>query len=425
MKIKGWGRYPVIEATPIRFDHTFPDIPFIANGNFRSYGDAALADSFLNLKKHNRMISFNETTGLLTCESGVMLSEIIERFLPEGWYLRVTPGTKYITLGGAVAADVHGKNHHVVGCFSESVVGFKLLLPSGKQLYCSRDENVNIFHATCGGMGLTGIILEVTLMLKKVKSRWVKQTTIKTSNLQETFDAFETFKDSQYSVAWIDCLSKGASLGRSLLMIGDFDDDGDLAYKPKSVFNIPFDFPSFLLSRFSVKVFNTLYFHKVLNRKSSQRVEVDQFFHPLDGIGYWNRIYGAYGFVQFQFILPKSMSYLGMREILDRISDKGFASFLSVLKLYGPENKNWLSFPMEGYSLALDFKLQAGLFEFLHDLTEMVCEMGGRIYLAKDALMTEKQFNASYSKIEAFKLLRKDLSLTHVIESKLSIRLGI
>ena len=425
MKINGWGRFPVIDGSAVELERAYSDQAFIPNGNFRSYGDAALAQRFVNMRKQNKMIAFDPESGLLTCESGVLLSEIVERFVPDGWYLAVVPGTKYITVGGAIAADVHGKNHHIAGCFSESVTNLKIMLPSREEVYCSVDENQQLFRGTCGGMGLTGIILEATIRLKKISSRWVTQKTIKTYSLQETFAAFEACNQVQYSVAWIDSMAKGESLGRSILMVGDFDSDGDLNYRAKSSVRVPFNFPSWILNKFTIGVFNHLYFSKTKHGESEQRVELDQFFHPLDRIANWNRIYGKSGFVQFQFILPKKVSFSGLKLVLSRLEKSGFASFLSVLKLYGPRNQNFLSFPMEGYSLAMDFKLQPGLLEILSELTDVVCEMGGRVYLAKDALMTSTQFEKSYANANSLRELRKRLGVEKVIRSELSERLGI
>lgn len=429
MKLSGWGRYPVIDSRALGHNHqAWWQQAFIPAGNHRSYGDAALAPVHIPMLKQSRLIAFDEQSGLLTCEAGVLLSEIIEVFLPRGWFLAVTPGTKLISVGGAVASDVHGKNHHIQGCFSECVESLELLLPnqSNNQIKtCSRGENPDLFHATCGGMGLTGVITQVSFYLKRVSSQWIEQTTIKTANLKHTFEAFEQYQDSPYSVAWIDCLAKGESLGRSLLMVGDFAKDGDLSYQPKNNLTIPIDFPGFALNSVSVKAFNALYYGKATKGESQQRVDIDSFFYPLDAINHWTRIYGKHGFVQFQFILPKAVSFEGLEAILKRISQSGMGSFLAVLKLYGAENQNWLSFPMEGYSLALDFKMQPGLVDFIRDLTEQVVELGGRVYLAKDALLTREQFEQSYPKVEQFRALRKDMGLDAHFQSLLSQRLGL
>lgn len=426
MKLSGWGRYPVIDSRALGHKRqAWWQQAFIPAGNHRSYGDAALAPVHLPMLRHNRLISFDEQSGLLTCEAGVLLSEIIDVFLPRGWFLAVTPGTKLISVGGAVASDVHGKNHHIQGCFSECVESFELLLPNNQTKTCSRSENSELFYATCGGMGLTGIISQVSFYLKPVQSQWIEQTTIKTANLKHTFEAFEQYQDSPYSVAWIDCLAKGERLGRSLLMVGDFAQDSDLSYQPKNNLTIPIDFPGFALNSLSVKAFNMLYYGKAKKGESQQRVGIDGFFYPLDAIHHWNRIYGKHGFVQFQFIVPKAVSFEGLETILKRISQSGMGSFLAVLKLYGSQNQNWLSFPMEGYSLALDFKMQPGLVDFIRSLTDEVVALGGRVYLAKDALLTREQFEQSYPKVEQFRAFRQNNGLSAHFQSLLSQRLGL
>jgi len=432
MMLSGWGRYPVIEGdltTPRSIQSIMQNITqdqtLIARGNARSYGDSALASTMVSTLACDHFIAFDSATGLLTCEAGVLLSDIITAFLPRGWFASVTPGTKLITIGGAIASDVHGKNHHNKGCFGDCVASFRLMLPSREVITCSRTENAPVFHATCGGMGLTGVILTVGFYLKRVKSKTIAQTTIKTANLVETLSAFEHYANESYSVAWIDCLSTGDALGRSLLMVGDFIEDNDLYYRPKQGPNVPVDFPSFALNTWSVKAFNALYYAKASAGISQQRVSVDQFFYPLDAIGHWNRIYGKNGFVQYQFILPKAQSSEGLTDILQRISASGMGSFLAVLKLYGSQNDNWLSFPLEGYSLALDFKIQDSLFALLDALDQRVLHYGGRIYLAKDARMSRETFESGYPNLEAFRQLRKDLGADKVFHSHQSHRLGL
>lgn len=431
MILSSWGRYPVIAGeitTPGSIQsfaqHITQDQPLIARGNGRSYGDSALSSSMISTLACDHFTSFDEATGLLTCESGVLLSDIIAAFLPRGWFLSVTPGTKLITVGGAIASDVHGKNHHNMGCFSACVECFDLLLADGSMVTCSRSQNCELFHATCGGMGLTGVVLTASFYLKRVTSSHIQQTTIKTHNLADTLVAFERYAHETYSVAWIDCLAQGDQLGRSLLMVGDFAHDHDYAYESKTGPTIPLDFPRFALNRWSVKAFNALYYGKVAEGVSQQQVSVDQFFYPLDAIGQWNRIYGKQGFVQYQFILPKANSEEGLSEILQRISESGMGSFLAVLKLYGAQNDNWLSFPLEGYSLALDFKIQDGLFTLLDELDLLILHYGGRIYLAKDARMSQAVFEQGYPKVEAFRQLRQDLGADKVFQSHQSERLG-
>lgn len=432
MRLHAWGNFPVINALIYSY-RSIGDLgqifsaqtPFLAIGNRRSYGDSALSGSVVKMIASNRFLSFDSIEGKLKCEPGVLLSDIIKVFLPRGWFLQVTPGTKLITVGGAIAADIHGKNHHQIGCFSECVESFNLIMPDQTTVFCSRSQNAELFHATCGGMGLTGIITETTIFLKKVNSSKITQTTIKSGSLEETFDTFERYKNVPYSVAWIDCLASGKSMGRSLLMTGDFLDDGDLRYHEKKTINIPKFFPSFLLNNFTVKIFNILYFNKALSKLSTKKVDIDSFFYPLDALAHWNRIYGKNGFLQYQFILPKNTSFEGLSEILNVISKSGKGSFLAVLKLYGAENANLISFPLEGYSLALDFKIQPGVFELLNELDALVLRYSGRIYLAKDARVSKEVFEKGYPRINEFRDLRARHGMTETFSSKQSDRLAL
>ena len=432
MSLMSWGMYPKIKNTVFKFtkEETLKETinehdELIPHGNGRSYGDSALSSNIINVKPKDYFIGFDEKKGLLHIQAGVLLSEILESFIPRGWFLKVTPGTKLITVGGAIASDVHGKNHHVEGCFSECVQEFKIMLADGEVVTCSKETTPELFKATCGGMGLTGVILTAKIYLKKINSQYIDQTTIKTKNLKETFEAFEEYSHKPYSVAWIDCLAKGDEAGKCLLMVGDFRNDGNLKYKTKKQKSIPFNFPSFALNNWSVRAFNWLYYGKVKERISKQKVDIDIFFYPLDAIGHWNRIYGKNGFTQYQFILPKETSYQGLEEILSAISKSGKGSFLAVLKLYGKANENYLSFPMEGYSLALDFKIEKGLFELLDRLDEIVVKYKGRIYLTKDVRVSKETFEKGYPEIEKFRIFRKENGMSEKFASLQSKRVGI
>jgi FAD/FMN-containing dehydrogenase len=432
MSLLSWGMYPKVKNQLFTFANkeSLKDIinqhnNLIPYGNGRSYGDSALNAKIIGVKQHNYFIDFNEENGLLHIQAGVLLSEILELFVPRGWFLKVTPGTKLITVGGAIASDIHGKNHHVEGCFSECGQEFTIMTAEGEVLSCSKEVIPQLFKATCGGMGLTGVILDAKIYLKKINSQYIEQTTIKTKNLKETFEAFEEYSSKPYSVAWIDCLAKADDIGKCLLMVGDFKDDGNLNYKVKTQKNIPFNFPSFALNNWTVRAFNWLYYNKVREKVTKQKVDIDTFFYPLDAIGQWNRIYGKNGFTQYQFILPKETSYKGLEEILTAISTSGKGSFLAVLKLYGKSNDNWLSFPIEGYSLALDFKIEKGLFELLDELDEIVVKYKGRIYLTKDVRVSKKTFEKGYSKIDTFREYRKDNKMDSKFQSLQSKRVGI
>ena len=430
MELYSWGMYPKVKTKVYNFKDVdklkkhLEDIKeTIPYGNGRSYGDSALNDDIIYCKNYNYFLNFNEVTGVLHLQAGVLLSEILEVFVPKGWFLKVTPGTKLITVGGAIASDVHGKNHHVEGCFSECVEEFTLMLADGAVQTVKKEEE--LFFATCGGMGLTGVILDAKIQLKRINSKNISQTTIKTKNLKETFVAFEEYKHLDYSVAWIDCLATGDEKGKCLLMAGEFMDDGDLNFKKKKNLSIPFNFPSFSLNKLSVKAFNWLYYNKAPNGVSQAIVDINTFFYPLDAINHWNRIYGKNGFTQYQFILPKEDSYEGLEKILSKISQSGKGSFLAVLKLYGKANKNYLSFPIEGYSLALDFKIESGLFELLDELDTIVSQYNGKIYLTKDVRVSKENFENSYPFIERFRTLREKYNMTNKFQSLQSKRLKI
>ncbi len=432
MSLSSWGRYPKTENTVYTFENydrlrsvVLGHNEMIAHGNGRSYGDCALAENLIHVLPYNFLLDFDESSGVLLCRAGALLSEILDVFVPRGWFLAVTPGTKYITVGGAIASDVHGKNHHVVGSFSDSMIHFTMMLANGEIITCSSTENRELFRATCGGMGLTGIILTAAIQLVPVSSSMIDQVMIKTANLKETFEAFEQYKGHTYSVAWIDCLARGERRGRCLLMAGEHADDGELSSMEGGKFSIPFDLPSFALNKLSVRSFNALYYGKVRKRLSSQKVSINSFFYPLDAIADWNRIYGKRGFTQYQFVLPLAGSFDGLQRILKKIADSGKGSFLAVLKLFGRGNDNYLSFPMEGYTLALDFKIEPGLFALLDELDKIVFEYGGRLYLTKDVRVSREVFEAGYPHLGTFRELRKRSGMDKKFISLQSRRLAL
>ncbi len=432
MELTSWGRYPRIKASGKHFEtreqlkrQMDQDGDLIAYGMGRSYGDSALNQRVVFSSRFNKIMNFNPETGLVACESGVSLQELISVFLPQGWFLSVTPGTRLISVGGAIASDVHGKNHHVAGCFSTSVDSFELMLPGGEVVLCSREENERLFRATCGGMGLTGIILTAVIRLQKVKSAFIRETVKQCRNLEEIFHCFEQYQKLPYSVAWIDCLESGEKVGRSVLMAGEHADTGSLDIKLNRPVSVPFDFPGFCLNRYSVKLFNRLYYHTRSTFVENRLVPLDPFFYPLDSIGHWNRIYGKGGFTQYQLVLPKTASYEGLKLILDRIAKQGLGSFLAVLKLCGPGNGNDLSFPIEGYSLALDLKIEKKLFPFLNELDRIVIDFGGRLYLTKDVRMSKDVFRKGYPLWETFAELRETMGMKEKFNSLQSRRLEV
>jgi FAD/FMN-containing dehydrogenase len=432
MYLTGWGRCSGIEAKGFFIESAgllreYLKLPhdYIVYGMGRSYGDSALNENTLLSRRFNKILHFDEGEGILVCESGVTLSEIIDIFLPRGWFLPVVPGTKQITVGGAIASDVHGKNHHKVGCFSEFVVLLELMLANGEIVLCDRNQNQELFYATCGGMGLTGIILTVTLRLHPIKSAYMRETIIRCGDLDEILKLFDEKQDATYSVGWIDCLARGRQLGRSVLRLGEHASSGHLLREKSKTISLPINLPGFLLNKYSIACFNKIYYETHPSFTEGRLVPLDNFFFPLDKINSWNRMYGRRGFTQYQFVLPKEGSYSGLKSILNKIAETGFGSFLAVIKLFGKENNNYLSFPLEGYTIALDFKIQPKLFPLLDELDYLVADHGGRLYLAKDVRMHKEFFRKSYPRWELFLKMREDLKMNKKFNSLQSRRLGL
>ena len=432
MLFSAWGGYPKSDCDFISVDNKSNlsellnyNKSYIPYGNGRSYGDSALGDNIIGCRKKNYFISFDKNDGLLHVQAGVLLSEIIEHFVPRGWFPKVVPGTKLITIGGAIASDVHGKNHHKEGCFSETVKELTIMLADGSVVSCDRECTPELFKATCGGQGLTGVILDAKIYLKKIYSQYLNQEITKTKNLEETLYTFERYNETQYSVAWIDCLSKNKGIGKGLFMAGDFCHDGDLNLVNRKTYSVPFKVPPVLINKWFVKAFNWIYYNKVKSGLVRSKVHLDSFFFPLDSIKNWNRLYGDKGFIQYQFIIPKSQGLSGLKEILSVISEKSKGSPLAVLKMHGKDNGNWLSFPFEGYSFAIDFKIEKDLFSFLRDLDELVLKYHGRFYLAKDARVSKSVFEVGYPNIEKFRHFRKVNKMDKKFQSIQSKRIGI
>jgi len=431
-ELSGWGRFPKIQTRELIPQSEFELIKilrhsesYIPRGNGRSYGDSAInKDLTITMTRMNRFLQWNQESGELVAESGVLIADIIDALLPRGWFPYVTPGTKFVTLGGAIACDVHGKNHHKEGSFSNHVNWIEIINEKNKVIRCSSTENSELFDWTVGGMGLTGVIIRCSIQLKKVESGWIKQQTIVNNNLNETLQSFYEHQDATYSVAWIDCLANGKSFGRSILMLGEHAQENELCAKsviyPKrknQKITFPFDAPSFLLNNFTVSVFNKLYFNLNKKRQSSY-VDWDTYFYPLDIIGDWNRMYGKKGFFQFQCLLPRECSEEGYTKILSIIQNKSSGSFLAVLKDFGSGNGQ-LSFPKKGLTLALDFKASQKNIEVGKELTDIVNDLGGSFYLAKDAIMDSDQFNHGVNKDEFLKYRNS------AIKSEQSIRIKL
>lgn len=441
MNLSGWGRYPVLWARAqaprsiVSLRQLVVSTPsLIARGSGRAYGDSAInAHATVETRNLNRMIAFSPVSGQLIAEAGVLLGDIISAFLPRGWFPMVTPGTKFVTLGGAIAADVHGKNHHKDGSFRACVDWIDVMGPDGEIRRCSKHDNATLFDHTLGGMGLTGIILQAAIRLRPVETAWICQSTIAAANLKSAMAVFEAAKDATYSVAWIDSLGSGGNLGRCLVMLGEHAVRADLspeqAQAPlqigsKRKFSVPIDFPAFALNRITVRAFNAIYYLAGSRKVGVQLVDWDSYFYPLDAILGWNRVYGRKGFAQFQCVLPLERSEDGLTALLSEIVRAGSGSFLGVLKRFGVQDSAF-SFPMEGYTLSLDFPISPKTLSLLERLDQIAIAHGGRFYLAKDSRMTGATLRASDPRAREFQSYRARQGFTARFQSAQSERLAL
>jgi decaprenylphospho-beta-D-ribofuranose 2-oxidase len=409
----------------------------IARGLGRSYNNAAQNDGGLVVETSGMrdVLSFDPGSGIVTCEPGVSLEQLMTDLLPSGWFVPVSPGTRKVTVGGAIAADVHGKNHHVAGSFASHVLSFDLLTADGAVRTVTPASDPDLFWGTAGGMGLTGIILRATVQMKKVETSRLIVDTVRTANIDDTMAHMAaTDKDYDYTVAWTDCLATRSSLGRSVITSGDFATVGDLRYrdrgapltfKPSALIGTPPVFPSGLINASTVRLLNEAYFRKAPRRRTGEIQTVGKFFHPLDGITNWNRVYGPAGFRQYQYVVPFSASDVVVRS-LERISALRAPSFVTVLKRFGAGDPGMLSFPMPGWTLALDFPARTPwLSQLCTELDEMVLEAGGRLYLAKDSRIPAGLMPRMYPRLEDFRRLRASVDPAGVFSSDLSRRLSL
>jgi decaprenylphospho-beta-D-ribofuranose 2-oxidase len=436
-RLSGWGRHPVQECRVLRPEKVSelgevmgspPEGGVVSRGLGRAYGDAALnqGGAVVSHLRLDRILAFDEEAGVVECEGGVTLADLVEVFLPRGWFLPVVPGTRHVTVGGAIAADVHGKNHHRDGTFGRFVDEVRLLTPGRGMLACSRVREPDAFRATLGGMGLTGAIVSARLRLMRVESPFVSVDYRPTRDLDDALARFgESDAGHRYSVAWIDALAKGRSLGRGVLMQGDHAPSSapwGRFPRPGSR-SLPFDLPGAALNRFTVGAFNRLY--RATHGERTGVVEpLERFFWPLDAVGDWNRAYGRRGFVQYQLVVPMDRAD-ALAAVLRRAAESGRASFLAVLKRFGPAGEGILSFPMAGWTLSLDFPVAAGLAEMLGEMDRTVADAGGRVYLAKDAMLDAATFARMYPAAEAFRAVRRTLDPAGVLTSSLARRVGL
>ena len=434
--VAGWGRRPVRPGRVARPDRLCPVAPaeprILARGLGRAYGDAAVPSSddalVLETTRADRILGWDPAAGRLRCEAGLNLAEILRVFLPRGWFPPVTPGTQHVTVGGCVACDVHGKNHHRDGSFGRFVERITLLVADGRVVECGPDLERELFLATVGGMGLTGIIVEVTLRLRPVESPWMAVETEGVADLAAMVAGLEqAARDWPYTVGWIDCLARGRALGRGVLMRGRHATRAEAGARrpsPRRPWRFPLDAPEWLLSPPLMRLFNRLYHWTHGGPTRRRLVSYESFFYPLDAVRDWNRMYGPRGFFQYQCVVPRAAGLPALSRLLERLAAAGAASFLAVIKDCGPAGDAYLSFPLEGVTLALDLPYRGRATEALvHEMNAVVIEAGGRVYLAKDAVTRAEDFEKMMPRLKEWQAVRDRWDPRRRFRSALSARL--
>jgi FAD/FMN-containing dehydrogenase len=431
--INGWGRYGIYK-TKLYMPKTInaivkklknPSIDtYICRGLGRSYGDSSINNKIINLSNIKKKFKISKKKNEIECTSNFSIKELLPVLLKENYFLNVTSGTQYVTIGGAIASDIHGKNHHKDGSFCDYVSEIKILLANGKTIKCSKIKNPKLFISTCGGMGLTGIILSAKIQLLKVQSNFIKETIIKSTSLVETLSYFKKYNHKKYLVSWIDTNAINKNLGRGIIYIGEHVMKKNKDFTKHSSLNIPFNFPIFFLNNFFLKLLSKIYFIK--NIKYQERiVEMKKYFYPLDNIKNWNKIYGKMGFVQIQVLISNRNLITNLKKIILFFQENNQISFVSTLKKMGKKNKNLLSFPEDGYTITFDIKNNPNLKSFYTELEKILINMNAKIYLTKDALMTKEYFHKTYSNINKFIKYKKIYDPKLIFISYQSKRLGI
>lgn len=439
-KLAGWGNYPVIESftlSPRNEEDVKTDInmgPVVPRGLGRSYGDQAINDGkyVAICTKLNHFLNFDEKEGILECEAGVSLEEIISVFGPKGWLPMICPGTKFVTIGGAIANDIHGKAHHIDGSFVNCVISFTIMLADGTTVEASRTENSDLFWANFGGLGLLGVILKAKLKLRKIETTYFRQKSVVIKNLDHMLEALDKYDhEYNYSVAWIDAMAKGKKLGGGVLTLGNaakFDElPADLKEDPLKIHStgklaVPFYLPSFALNGLTVRLLNRVI--AFVQNSPKDFVHYEKFFFPLDAINNWNKGYGKRGFIQYQFVIPEENGKQHLTEILEMIAASGCTPFLNVFKRMG-DGQGILSFPFKGYTLAIDFPVTKNLLTFTPKLDAKVLAAGGRLYMGKDALLQEGMFKAMYPQYEQWLEIKRKYDPKEKFSSNISRRIGL
>jgi decaprenylphospho-beta-D-ribofuranose 2-oxidase len=438
VELAGWGRTSRgvmtacrperLSEVRARLSEAEPGRGLIAHGAGRAYGDAALnaQGRVMLTRRLDRMLAFDPATGLLEAEPGVSFADLLETFLPRGWLAPATPGTAFATMGGAIANDVHGKNHDRVGSFGDHLAWIDLLLPSGETMRITEASHPRLFRATVGGLGLTGIVTGLGLRMMRVPSGAVRVRERRCGDLDSFLSALEEARTrATYSVGWIDGLARGGALGRGILETAEPEPSAELARERARTLAVPIDLPGAALNPATVGLFNAAYFRRVPENGRERVVSYRGFLYPLDAIHDWNRIYGRSGFYQFQCVLPDASSGAGLRSLLEEISRAGRASFLAVLKTLGGEGRGLLSFPMRGFTLALDFPRRSGVEELLARLEQLTLEHGGRIYLAKDAVLSAEGLRRMYPRLPEFQSVLEEVDPERLLNSDMARRLRI
>ena len=434
-KISGWGNLENILCNSYQFEDEknlqdiYKNKKIIIRGNGRSYGDSAIQkNGTISSLKHNNIIFFDKRSGLIKVQSGIILKDLLKFIIPKGWFIPVSPGTKYVTLGGMIASNVHGKNQHVDGCFINYVKSITLILPNKKKLHISKNQNKTFFLATCGGMGLTGFISEIEFKLIKINNSKIEQQKIFFRNLSELIHVIKLSK-KKYLVAWIDCFSLTKSKINSILYIGDHSKKkiSNLnKFKFKKEININkfiLRFFSFFLNPFFIKYFNLIKFSFENNLKKKTLEDINSFFYPLDYIRNWNELYGKNGFVQYQFVIPYESAEKEIKNILFILQRENLTPYLGVLKNM-KKDKGLISFSLNGISLALDIPMKPNLKRVMNKLNKIVVSNNGKIYLAKDNFLDQKNFRKMYKESKIFLKIRKKYKLFKM-SSKQSQRIEI
>ena len=429
--IAGWGRVAVEGTQLVGEDlHALTEGAVLSRGLGRSYGDSSLpvpGGLVANTTLANRIISFDPDTGLLRAEAGLSLTEMNRIFLPRGWFTPVTPGTSYVTLGGMVAADVHGKNHHSALSFGEHLAGLRMRVADGSIVDCSPQQHADLFDATIGGMGLTGHILEVAVRMKRIPSPWIHGESERVPNIHAYLERLHaTESDWPMSVGWIDCVSRGANMGRGILNVGRWAEPHEAPAgmpSPKATIALPDLFPSWSVNPLTVRAFNFLYYWKHWQPRKVGIVHPASFFYPLDAVRHWNRIYGSAGMTQYQCVLPKEAGRDAPVKFLDLLSRLGGASFLCVIKDCADQGRGLLSFPMPGVTVAVDVKITARTPALVKELNAFVIDHGGRVYLAKDQFTTAEDFRKMEPRLDRFLAVRHKWDPDLRIRSAQSVRL--